>query len=102
MSARFFLDSNIVVDSFRSDAIRKAQESNHRIRQAGTTGKGAIRQQLVQEFFKVAFRRFPLPANLPYDEPFLSTVLCPLCVIHSSPALVPNAFQRKDRFHWQW
>ena len=102
MSDRFFLDSSILVDSFDSVANRKAEQSNPLIRQACTTGKGAISCQVIQEFFNLAFRRFAEPMNLPHSEQYLSTVLRPVCVIHSSPALFHKARQRKDCFRLEW
>ena len=47
-------------------------------------------------------RRSPAPMRLEEAEQFLSTILVPLCVVHSSPALFHKALQLIDRFRLQW
>ena len=102
MNDRFFLDTNIFVYSFDQLSPSKAQEADLLISEALETGKGVVSYQVVQEFFNVAFRRFPEPMDLDQAEQFLSAVLRPLWVVHSSPALCPRALQILDRFHLQW
>jgi predicted nucleic acid-binding protein len=102
MSDRFFLDTNIFVHSFDQSSVRKTDEANHLIHQALTTGKGVISYQVVQEFFNVAYRRFPEPMHLEQAEQFLSSVLRPLWVVYSSPALCLKGLQILARFRVQW
>ena len=102
MNDRFFLDTNILVYSFDRVATRKAEQADHLISRAFVTGKGVISYQVVQEFFNVAFRRFPEPMHLEQAEQFLSTVLRPLCVVNSSPALFHKGLRFLDRFRLQW
>ena len=102
MSDRFFLDTNIFVYSFDQSTARKADEADRLIHQAVTTGKGVISYQVVQEFFNVAYRRFPEPMHLEQAEQFLSSVLRPLWTVYSSPALCLRALQILDRFRLPW
>ena len=102
MSDRFFLDTNIIVYSFDQSSAHKADVADDLIRQGLLTRKGAISYQVVQEFFNVARRRSPGPMRLGDAEHFLSTVLGPLCIVHSSPALFHRALQLVDRFQLQW
>jgi len=102
MSDRFFLDTNIFVYSFDQSTARKTEEAGRLINQALTTGKGVISYQVVQEFYNVAYRRFPEPMHLEQSEQFLSSVLRPLWTIHSSPALCIRALQILERFRVQW
>ncbi len=102
MSDRFFLDTNIFVYSFDQSVPRKTGEANRLIHKALTTGKGVISYQVVQEFFNVAYRRFPEPMHLEQSEQFLSSVLRPLWAVYSSPALCLRALQILERFHVQW
>ena len=102
MSDRFFLDTNIFVYSFDPSSARKSEESGRLINQALTTGKGVISYQVVQEFFNVAYRRFPEPMHLEQAEQFLSSVLRPLWAVYSSPALCLRALQILERFRLQW
>ena len=102
MSDRFFLDTNIIVYSFDQSSAGKAEVADRLVRQGLLTRKGAISYQVVQEFFNVARRRSPGPMRLEEAEHFLSTVLGPLCIVHSSPALFHRALQLVERFRLQW
>jgi predicted nucleic acid-binding protein len=102
MSDRFFLDINIFVYSFDQSSARKTEEADRLINQALTTGKGVISYQVVQEFFNVAYRRFPEPMHLEQAEQFLSLVLRPLWAVYSSPSLCLRALQILERFRLQW
>ena len=102
MNDRFFLDTNIFVYSFDQSTARKTEEADRLINQALTTGKGVISYQVVQEFFNVAYRRFPEPMHLEQAEQFLTSVLRPLWTIHSSPALCLRGLQILERFRVQW
>ena len=101
MNDRFFLDTNIFVYSFDQSTARKA-EADRLIHQALTTGKGVISYQVVQEFFNVAYRRFPEPMHLEQAEQFLASVLRPLWTVQSSPALFIKALHVHERFRVQW
>ena len=102
MNDRFFLDTNIFVYSFDQSTPHKTEGADHLISRAVTTGKGVISYQVVQEFFNVAYRRFPEPMHLEQAEQFLTSVLRPLWTVHSSPALCLRALQILERFRLQW
>ena len=102
MSDRFFLDTNIFVYSFDQSNLEKTDRTDQLIGQALSSGKGVISYQVVQEFFNVAYRRFPEPMHLDQSEQFLTSVLRPLWTVHSSPALILKALQILERFHLQW
>jgi predicted nucleic acid-binding protein len=102
MNDRFFLDTNVIVYLFDPSSARKAEVADRLLRQALLTRKGAISYQVVQEFFNVAHRRSPGPMRIEEAEQFLSTILLPLCVVQSSPALFHKALQLTDRFRVQW
>jgi predicted nucleic acid-binding protein len=102
MNDNFFLDTNIIVYSFDQSSASKAEVADRLLREGLLTRKGTISYQVVQEFFNVARRRSPGPMRLEEAEHFLSTVLIPLCTVHSSPALFHKALQLVERFHLQW
>lgn len=102
MNDNFFLDTNIIVYSFDQSSARKAEVADRLLREGLLTRKGAISYQVVQEFFNVARKHSPGPMRLEEAEHFLSTVLIPLCTVHSSPALFHRALQLVERFHLQW
>ena len=102
MSDRYFLDTNVIVYLFDQEQGRKAEQAALLIREGLLTGKGAISYQVVQEFFNVAHKRSAAAMRLEEAEQFLGTVLRPLCIVHSSPALFHKALQIVDRFRLQW
>ena len=102
MSARFFLDTNIFVYTFDTKAPAKAKKAAQLIRRAADTGEGIISYQVVQEFFNVAFRRFPQPMSISEAEQYLTTVLRPLLAVHSSPALYFEALRIAEKYKVSW
>lgn len=102
MSDRFFLDTNIFVYTFDRVAARKSEVADRLISVALDSGSGIVSYQVVQEFFNVAYRRFPEPMRPEQAEQFLLTVLRPLWAVHSSPALFHRALRLLARFRMQW
>ena len=93
MSGRFFLDTNIFVYTFDPNAPAKANRAAQLIRQATDKGEGIISNQVVQEFFNVALRRFAQPMSTAEAEQYLITVFRPLLAVHSSPAIYLEALR---------
>src|ERR1035438_9129825 len=102
MSDRFFLDTNIFVYSFDQSAPAKAQKATELIRKALATQKGIISFQVIQEFFKVALRRFAQPMRPADAEQYLGTVFRPLLGVHSSPALYAEALRLQSQSGISW
>src|SRR5665213_843995 len=102
MNDSYFLDTNIIIYSFDQLPSAKGEIADRLVHEALLTRKGVISYQVVQEFFNVARRRSPGPMRLEEAEHFLSSILIPLCAIHSSPALFHRALQLVERFQTQW
>jgi len=102
MSGRFFLDTNIFVYTFDPKAPAKAKKATQLIRRAADTGEGIISYQVVQEFFSVAFRRFPQPLSVAEAEQYLITVLRPLLAVHSSPTIYFEALRIAEKHRISW
>lgn len=83
-SARFFLDTNILIYSFDAREPAKRDKAQELIEQALESGAGAISWQVVQEFLNVALHKWEKPM-LPADsKEYLQTTLLPLCKIYPS------------------
>lgn len=93
MSDRFFLDTNIFVYSFDTNAPKKAPKADSLIAGALASHKGVISFQVVQEFFNLALRHFDKPMNSSQAEQYLAAVLRPLLAIHSSATLYSEALR---------
>jgi predicted nucleic acid-binding protein len=102
MSGRFFLDTNIFAYTFDTKAPAKAKKAAQLIRRAADNGEGIISYQVVQEFFSVAFRRFPQPMSVAEAEQYLITVLRPLLAVHSSPAIYIEALRIAEKHRISW
>jgi predicted nucleic acid-binding protein len=68
----------------------------------GNKGEGIISYQVVQEFFSVAFRRFPQAMSVAEAEQYLVTVLRPLLAVHSSPTLYFEALRIAEKHRLSW
>lgn len=102
MSAKYFLDTNIFVNSLDVAVPVKAGRAATLIRDGLETGNGIVSYQVVQEFFSVAFRRFAQPMSPFIAEEYLNTVLRPLLAVHSSPALFVSALRVFAQHHLSW
>lgn len=102
MSGRFFLDTNLFVYTFDVTAPAKAKKAAQLIRRAVDTGEGIISYQVVQEFFNVAFRRFPRSMSTAEAEQYLITVFRPLLAVHSSPAIYFEALRIVEKHKVTW
>lgn len=102
MSDRFFLDTNVFVYSFDSKSPQKARIARELIQNALETGKGIVSDQVVQEFFNVALRRFARPMSLADAEQYLSIVFRPLLAVHASASLYGEALRLQNNHGISW
>ena len=101
MNDKFFLDTNIFVYMFDARAAEKAEKARRLIKQAVSTRKGVVSQQVVQEFFNLAFRKFQPAMTLAEAEDYLSTVFQPLLVVQSIQTY-KEALQLQSRYRLPW
>ena len=98
MSAKHFLDTNIIVYSFESS--EKGERAQSLIKEALIEGTGRIGYQVIQEFINVATKKFSVPM-LPEDlKRYLKQVLYPLLSVYSSQELYLSALDISER--WQY
>ena len=102
MSVRYFLDTNLFVYGLDPASPTKAAIALKLIREGITGRKGVISFQVVQEFFNVAFRRFPTRMTTPEAERFLANVLRPLLAVHSTTALYGEALRLRSTLKFCW
>lgn len=103
MSAdRFFLDTNIFVYSFEYSSPQKVQVADRLIKQAVSSGRGAISYQVVQEFFSVALRKFPTQMTPANAHTYFRNVFRPLYAVNFSPALMFRAIHIASVHQLSW
>jgi predicted nucleic acid-binding protein len=102
MRGRFFLDTNSFVYSFDASSPKKAAQARKLIRGTIETRGGIVIDQVVEEFFNVALRRFSKPMIGADAEQYLSTTFRPLLSVHSSQALYGEALRIGTKFRLPW
>jgi predicted nucleic acid-binding protein len=102
MPGRYFLDTNIFVYSFDSEARAKSRRATELIREAVASRRGIVSYQVVQEFFNVALRRFAEPMSNAEAEQYLGTVFRPLLAVHSTFGLYQEALAINQRYRLSW
>ena len=99
---KFFMDTNIMVYHAINQDPRKRDISSKLVNRAIVEGCGLISYQVVQECVQVLLtdNKTPLPPTL--LETYLSKVLLPLCLTHSTQQLYLSAFAVKMRYGLHW
>jgi predicted nucleic acid-binding protein len=99
---RFFLDTNIFVYALQPDGSAKASRARELIRTAGSSNRGAVSYQVVQEFFNVALRKFQPPLQTGDAAQFLRRVFLPLLEVEPTESLMVGALHVHDRYRLSW
>ncbi len=99
MSARFFLDTNILVYTFDSREPDKQARAIELVTEA-LQGHGIISSQVVQEFLNVASRKFAQPLSAADCRSYLDTVLEPLCEVFPTIDLYRRAVELIERWKY--
>jgi predicted nucleic acid-binding protein len=102
MSDRFFLDTNVFVYAFDVDAPSKARKSDALIRSGIHTGEGIVSYQVVQEFFNVAFKKFPKSMNAREAHTYYASVFRPMLSVMFSPALLLRGLGIREQHRIPW
>ncbi len=102
MSGRFFLDTNIFAYSFDPGAASEMQISERLIQKGIRTGKGVVSYQVVQEFFNVVFKKFPVPLSQGEAQAYFSSVFRPMLGTMFSAALLLRALGLREKHFIPW
>ena len=102
MSDRFFLDTNIFAYGFDPAAKSKMEISDRLIQEGIRTGKGLISYQVVQEFFNVAFKKFPVPLTAAEAHAYFSLVLRPMLGVMFSASVLLRAIGIREKHLIRW
>lgn len=100
MSARFFLDTNVLIYSLDRENAGKRRVAQELVTQALEESKGVISYQVVQEFLSVAFRKFQTRMKPEDAERYLQGVLEPLCAVFAGIPLYHQALDIARRWKY--
>jgi predicted nucleic acid-binding protein len=96
MSAKFFLDTNVLVYLFDRSAPEKSARARELVEAALAERNGLISYQVVQEFLNVATKKFAIPVPGQEALPLLRDFLEPLCTVFSTFELFELAIAVRD------
>ena len=102
MSAKYFLDTNIIVYSFETNQHTKKEQALALVKDALQSGNGIISTQVIQEFFNVAFRKFVTPPNVEDSKIYLKTVLNPLCKVYPDQSLYEDCLKIRQETNYSF
>lgn len=96
MSARFFLDTNILIYTFERNEKTKNKKALDLVGEALEERTGVISYQVVQEFVNAAVRKFASPMRPEEIRLYLKEVLLPMCEVQSSAEMYRRALDIRD------
>ncbi len=102
MKDKYFLDTNILVYSFSSDAPIKQNIARQLIQTALGEQIGCISSQVIQEFLNVSTKKFNPPLTSEDCQKYLNTVLAPLCEVFASIDLYRKTIEISERWKYSF
>ena len=100
MTERFFLDTNVLVYTFDSTALRKQKVARELVETALKDREGIVSYQVAQEFLNVALRKFSPPMSSLEAQSYLRRVLMPLCEVFPDSSLYSDALSIASKTGW--
>lgn len=98
MSARFFLDTNVLVYAFHADDPDKQRQA----REILSGEAWMISWQVVQEFSSVALHRFAVPLRVEDLREYAALRLWPRCRVYPSEAVYAQALAIHERWGYRF
>lgn len=102
MSAKYFLDTNVLVYSLDPADLHKARAAEGLVTRGVDSRLGVISYQVVQEFINVSLRQFKATMTVIELELYFFKVLLPMMTIPSSSGLFLEALrvQKANQIGW--
>ena len=102
MKDKYFLDTNVIVYSFDSNAPAKKEIARDLIQNALKEQVGCISSQVIQEFLNVSIKKFDPPLAHQDCLKYLNNVLAPLCEIYTSADLFRKTIDTSERWKYSF
>ena len=97
MTAKTFLDTNILVYCFDQNQQQKQTIAMALVAEALQSGNGIISWQVMQEFLNVATRKFAKPLTAEDAGLYLQKVLVPLCQVYPDLNVYQTALEIQQK-----
>ena len=91
MNGKYFLDTNIFVYCFDEVNSFKRKRAQSLVQEALNSEKGVISFQIVQEFFNLATKKFPVKPPINELIDYLNLILMPMCIIYPTQNIYQQA-----------
>lgn len=98
MSAKVFLDTNVLIYALDAAAPHKQQRAKELL----ADEDWVISWQIIQEFSNVALHRFTVPMTTPDLAHYLELVLWPRCAVFPSPAIYRAALAIQQQTQYRF
>jgi predicted nucleic acid-binding protein len=97
MSAKTFVDTNVLIYAHDMDAAAKQETAKKVLQELWSERTGVLSVQVLQEFYVNVTRKIPRPISKPSARLVVSTYVnwC----IDTTPAEVESAFRIEDKWH---
>lgn len=102
MSARFFLDTNLLIYAIDSSDARKQAIAQTWLANAHESGEGVVSYQVVQEWFHVVLRKAAAPLSADEAGAIYRRLIEPLWRIQSSREVLDLALDLHGRHSISW
>ncbi len=102
MSARFFIDTNVLAYAFARQASDKRQHALQLVERGLNTGLGLVSFQVAQEFLNLCQRKFAPPMTAGEAQIFLQEVLTPFCKVFPSIDLLKSGLELRQRYKYSF
>jgi predicted nucleic acid-binding protein len=97
----FFLDTNVVVYAFGSQAAGKQAMARDLLKKAGN-GRGCISHQVVREFVNAATRKFQPAPPIEEIRLVVRDILLPICRSVENPSYFVDALDTHQLARFSW
>jgi predicted nucleic acid-binding protein len=94
MSAKVFVDTNVLVYAYDIDAENKRSTANRVLNELWDQHSGAVSMQVLQEFYSTVTRKLASPIHK--DEARLLVSYYALWCVETTPEEIKHAFQIED------
>jgi len=102
MSAnKFFLDTNIFVNSFNQSVPHK-QKKSKRLIEESLSGEGCTSYHVIEEFMSLYSHGFSPPITTAQAQRYLQQVLTPLCDYYPSEDFYQRCLDIQERWLFNW
>lgn len=97
MTAKTFVDTNILVYAHDRSAGAKHEKAQHRLEELWTAGCGVVSTQVLQELYTIVTRKVAAPLSVTEARQLINDYLVWECIVNGQDAIV-RSFDYESRY----